>query len=50
VQSYAGTMSLSVTAEKYAVPDADKFLRWVLDEYQRNFEEASRLEERERST
>ncbi len=35
VQSYAGVMSLSVTAEKWAVPDADKFLRWVLDEYQR---------------
>ena len=44
VQSYAGTMSLSVTAEKWAVPDPDKFLRWVLDEYQRLCEEAYKLE------
>lgn len=44
VQSYNGTMSLSVTAEKYAVPDPDKFLRWVLDEYQRLRDEACRLE------
>mmetsp|Transcript_25797 Transcript_25797/g.46551 ORF Transcript_25797/g.46551 Transcript_25797/m.46551 type:complete len:657 (+) Transcript_25797:131-2101(+) len=44
VQSYAGTMSLSVTAEKWAVPDADKFLRWTLDEYHRLHEEASKLE------
>mmetsp|Transcript_22056 Transcript_22056/g.46431 ORF Transcript_22056/g.46431 Transcript_22056/m.46431 type:complete len:687 (-) Transcript_22056:26-2086(-) len=47
VQSYAGTISLSVTAEKWAVPDADKFLRWVLDEYQRLREEASKLENKE---
>jgi len=33
VQSYAGVMSLSVTAEKWAVPDADRFLGWMLDEY-----------------
>ena len=44
VQSYAGTMSMSVTAERYAVPDADKFLRWILDEYQRLREEAAKLE------
>jgi hypothetical protein len=44
VQSYAGTMSLSLTAEKWAVPDADKFLRWVLDEYQRLREEVVQLE------
>lgn len=47
VQSYAGTMSLSVAAEKWAVPDADKFLRWVLDEYQRLCEEASKLEKKQ---
>lgn len=33
VQSYAGGMSLSVTAEKWAVPDADSFLIWVMEEY-----------------
>lgn len=46
VQSYAGQMSLSVTAEKYAVPDADKFLRWTLDEYQRLSVEACKLEKK----
>ena len=44
VQSYAGTISLSVTSEKWAVPDADKFLRWTLDEYNRLSEEATELE------
>ena len=44
VQSYAGVMSLSVTAEKWAVPDADKFLRWTLDEYSRLLETAAKLE------
>ena len=33
VQSYNGTVSLSVTAERCAVPDADQFLGWVLDDY-----------------
>lgn len=33
VQSYAGVVSISVTAEKWAVPDADRFVGWVLDEY-----------------
>ena len=42
-QSYAGTVSLTVTAEKWAVPDADKFLSWVLDDYRRLHEEASKL-------
>jgi hypothetical protein len=45
VQSYAGVMSLSVTAEKWAVPDADKFLRWTLDEYSRLLETAAKLDE-----
>ncbi len=49
VQSYAGTISLSVTAEKWAVPDADKFLRWVLDEYQILRDEASKLENKANS-
>jgi len=44
VQSYAGVVSLSVTAEKWAVPDADKFLRWVLDEYQRLHEATARVQ------
>ena len=44
VQSYAGVMSLSVTAEKWAVPDPDKFLRWCLDEYSRLLETAAKLE------
>ena len=33
IQSYGNVVSLSVTAEKWAVPDADQFLAWVLDEY-----------------
>jgi len=49
VQSYAGTMSLTLTAEKWAVPDADKFLSWVVDEYQRLRVEASQLEEKQTS-
>jgi hypothetical protein len=43
VQSYAGVISLTVTAEKYAVPDADKFLGWVIDDYKRLCEEARKL-------
>ena len=39
VQSYAGVVSLSVTAEKWAVPDADRFLGWMLDEYRQLCEE-----------
>jgi hypothetical protein len=33
VSSYAGSMALTVTAEPYAVPDADRFMSWVLEEY-----------------
>lgn len=40
IQSYAGTVSLSVTAEPWAVPDPDVFLGWVLEEYQRLVDEA----------
>lgn len=39
VQSYAGDFSLSVTAQPWAVPDADQFLIWVLEGYQRMYEE-----------
>ena len=42
VQSCAGVISLTVTAEKYAVPDADKFLSWVIDDYKRLCEEAKK--------
>ena len=34
VNSYDNKMSLTVTAEEYAVPDADQFLRWVKEEYE----------------
>jgi len=34
-----------VTAEKWAVPDADKFLTWVLDEYKLLCTEASLKEQ-----
>jgi len=34
VTSYNEEIHLTVTAEKYAVPDADQFLGWVRDEYQ----------------
>ena len=44
VQSYAGVMSLSVTAEKWAVPDPDKFIGWCLDEYTRLLEAAAKLD------
>lgn len=33
VSSYANQMNLTVTAEPWAVPDADQFLVWVLEEY-----------------
>jgi diacylglycerol O-acyltransferase len=33
VNSYNGKMSLSLTAEPWAVPDGDQFLVWVLEEY-----------------
>ena len=34
VRSYAGTITLSIVAEPWAVPDADRFLSWVVEEYQ----------------
>lgn len=40
IKSYAGTVSLTVTAQPWAVPDADQFLLWMLDEYQRLLEES----------
>jgi len=41
VQSYNGMVSLTVTANRKAVPDADKFLTWMLEEYQRMCKEAN---------
>ena len=45
VQSYGNVVSLSVTAEKWAVPDADQFLKWVLEEYQLLCKEAALKEQ-----
>jgi hypothetical protein len=33
VMSYAGNVNLTISAEPWAVPDADQFLVWVLEEY-----------------
>lgn len=41
VSSYGSVISLSVNAETWAVPDADKFLSWILDEYKLLCVEAS---------
>ena len=35
ILSYNGQVSLSVTAEPWAVPDSDLLLKWTLEEYQR---------------
>lgn len=35
VQSYAGEISLTVTADTRAVPDADRFMYWLLEEYEK---------------
>ena len=43
VQSYNGIVSISVTAEKWAVPDADRFVGWILDEYVALCEESRHL-------
>ena len=34
VSSYGKQITLTVTAEEYAVPNADKFLGWVREEYE----------------
>jgi WS/DGAT C-terminal domain len=31
--SYNGSMNCTITAQKWAVPDADQFLVWILEEY-----------------
>lgn len=35
VQSYSGDISFSINADRRAVPDAEKFADWMLDEYKR---------------
>jgi hypothetical protein len=41
VSSYDSVVSLSLNAEKWAVPDGDKFITWILDEYKLLLSEAS---------
>ena len=41
VGSYGSVIHLSVNADKWAVPDADIFLSWVLDEYKLLCKEAA---------
>jgi len=41
VGSYNSKVSLSLNADKFAIPDADKFLGWVLDEYHLLVKEAA---------
>lgn len=43
VGSYNKQITLTVTAEPWAVPDADRFLGWVVEEYQTLLEEAQSL-------
>ena len=33
LQSYNGTVSITINADRRIVPDADLFLKWVLEEY-----------------
>jgi len=40
VMSYAGNISLTMSAESWAVPDTDQFLIWMMDEYKRLLNEA----------
>ena len=46
VMSYAGNINLTLTAEPWAVPDADQFLAWILEEYLRLLELAKQKEKR----
>jgi hypothetical protein len=45
VSSYDRKMTLTLTAEPWAVPDPDQFLGWVLDEYLRLLAAAVRLDQ-----
>jgi len=44
VQSYGSDITISVSGERYCIPDADKFMQWILDEYKLLCEEASMKE------
>jgi hypothetical protein len=48
ITSYNGEISLSVTAEPWAVPDGDLFLKWMLEEYAR-LEKITKAETKERT-
>ena len=43
ITSYCGTISLSVTAEPWAVPNSDQFLKWMLEEYTRLLKHADSI-------
>ena len=45
VLSYNGTINCTVTAQKWAVPDADQFLIWFLEEYKELVIQATQKEE-----
>lgn len=42
VSSYGSMVSLSINAERWAVPDADQFMTWILEEYKALCIEASK--------
>jgi diacylglycerol O-acyltransferase / wax synthase len=48
VSSYAGNVTLSVAAEPWAVPDADLFLLWVVEEYESLLRQAT-VDQREKT-
>ena len=49
VSSYANKLMLTVMAEPWAVPDADLFLSWIVEEYQTLKREAG-IEEKDKSS
>jgi hypothetical protein len=49
VSSYAGEMSVTVTAEPWAVPDADRFISWMLEEYLSLVDKAKQVESARKS-
>lgn len=48
VTSYAGELRLTVNADRRVVPDADRFLRWTMEEYEKMAREAEAVSESER--
>ena len=49
VSSYANKLMLTVMAEPWAVPDADLFLSWIVEEYQTLKREAG-IEDKDKSS